>query len=249
MRKNIGRTILIGALLGGVAAVAIPVSTASGSAPEHPAGAASSTVAPVPTTTVTPLPAPPVHSVLFVGASYTAGWGATNPQLGYAHDAAAELGWNATYSAEPGAGYVNGGNDGHDSFLQQVDALPGSLRPDLVIIQGGRNDVGTPPAAEDAAVASTLSAIRSKFGGPKIVMLGDVPSQLPLDSATVATNDDLAADAHIDGATFVNAIAENWMTATNLPGFQSNVPGHPNDAGHLYIAHRLVADLHTRGVL
>jgi acyl-CoA thioesterase I len=230
MRENIGRTILVGALVAVLAAVAIEIAVPSGATPQH--GTPS---------------APP--SVLFVGASYTAGWGATSPQLGYAHDAAAELGWNATYSAEPGAGYVTAGNDGHGSFAQQVAALPANLRPRLVIIQGGRNDAGTPAAIEDAAVAKTLSAIRAKFADPKIVMLGDVPSRLPLDSATVATNDDLAADARTDGATFIDAIAENWMTTANLPGFQSNVPGHPNDAGHLYIAHRLVADLQHAGEL
>jgi acyl-CoA thioesterase I len=249
MRGNIGRTILVSALVGILAAVAIEIAVPSAATPKRPASTsavnAPSTPAPAPAhLAVTTAP-----SVLFIGASYTAGWGASDPQLDYAHETATELGWDATYSAEPGAGYVTTGNNGHDSFAQQVAALPNTLRPSLVIIQGGRNDAGTPAAIEDAAVAKTLSAIRAKFGDPKIVMLGDVPNQLPLDSATLATNSDLAADAHTDGAIFVNAIAEKWMTPSILPGFQSNVPGHPNDAGHLYIAHRLVADLDQLGAL
>src|ERR1700735_2383805 len=67
------------------------------------------------------------HNLLIIGASYTAGWGATNPRDGYAHRLADELVCPAEISAEPGAGYLSRGDNGHDSFRQQIASLPANL--------------------------------------------------------------------------------------------------------------------------
>lgn len=188
---------------------------------------------------------PKQHSLLIVGASYTAGWGSTNPRLDYAQRLAADLGWPATVTAEPGAGYISRGDNGHDSFLQQVDSLPATLRTGLVIVQGGRNDSGRPAAQERAAVLATIDAIRARFDDPQIVMLGDIPATLPAGRSVVATNEVLERAAASQHVAFVDPIREHWMTPADVAAFRSPIPGHPNDAGHAYIAHRLAVDLCT----
>jgi acyl-CoA thioesterase I len=186
------------------------------------------------------------HNLLIVGASYTAGWGATNPRDDYAERLAAELGWPTEITAEPGAGYLSRGNNGHDSFRQQIASLPSSLRPGLVIIQGGRDDIGQPAAKERAAVAATIAAIRAKFGDPQIVMVGDIPATVPVASNAVATNNLIAQIAMHEHAVFIDPIREHWMTRADARAFRSHIPGHPNNAGHAYIAQRLLMDLAHR---
>jgi GDSL-like Lipase/Acylhydrolase family len=227
MKRSITITLAASLVLVIVAAGAATASAAAGS---HPAQ----------------LRDPRNHELLVVGASYTAGWGASSPQLDYAHRLAAALDWPATISAEPGAGYLSRGNDGHDSFRQQIAALPASLRPGLVIIQGGRNDAHQPATRERAAIDATIAAIRAKFGNPQIVMVGDMPASLPVGAAAIATDDTLSRAAHDDDAVFIDPIREHWTTAQNAIAFRSSIPGHPNDAGHAYIAARLLADLSAR---
>jgi acyl-CoA thioesterase I len=183
------------------------------------------------------------RNLLIIGASYTAGWGATSPRDDYAERLAQELGWPTEISAEPGAGYLSRGNNGHDSFRQQIAALPSTQRPGLVIIQGGRDDIGQPAATERVAVAATIAAIRAKFGDPQIVLVGDIPAAVPVAPDAVATNNLIAQIAAREHAVFINPISEHWMTRAEARAFRSHIPGHPNDAGHASIAHRLLLDL------
>jgi lysophospholipase L1-like esterase len=186
------------------------------------------------------------HNLLIIGASYTAGWGATSPRDDYAHRLADDLGWPTQISAEPGAGYLSRGNNGHDSFRQQIASLPSNLRPGLVIVQGGRDDIGQPAAKERAAIVKTIAAIRAKFDDPQIALLGDVPATVPVAPDAVATNDLIAGIAASQHAVFIDPIREHWMTPADAHAFRSHIPGHPNDAGHAYIAQRLLLDLSHR---
>jgi acyl-CoA thioesterase I len=183
------------------------------------------------------------HSLLVIGASYSAGWGATSPRLDYAHRLAADLGWPATVSAEPGAGYISAGDNGHDSFREQIQSLPATLRPGVVIIQGGRDDIGRPATEEARAVARTIAAVRAKFGDPQVVLVGDIPASVPVAHDAVQMNDLLARVASIEHAVFIDPIRAHWISAKDAATFRSAVPGHPNNAGHAYIAQRLLIDL------
>lgn len=189
---------------------------------------------------------PRSQSLLIIGASYSAGWGATSPRLDYAHRLAAELGWPTTISAEPGAGYISAGDNGHDSFIEQVQSLAPTLRPGLVIIQGGRDDIGQPVAQEALAAARTLAVVRAKFRDPQIVMVGDIPASLPVARDAIGINDLLERVATKERVMFVDPIHERWISSADAAAFRSTIPGHPNDAGHAYIARRLLIDLNTR---
>jgi lysophospholipase L1-like esterase len=186
------------------------------------------------------------HNLLIIGASYTAGWGASSPDEGYAHRLADDLGWPTEVSAEPGAGYLSRGDNGHDSFRQQIASLPSTLRPGLVIVQGGRDDIGQPAAQERAAVADTIAAIRARFADPQIVLVGDIPAAVPVAPNAVAINALLARVAASEHGVFINPVHEHWMTRADTAAFRSPIPGHPNDAGHAYIAKRLLGDLAQR---
>jgi len=130
-------------------------------------------------------------------------------------------------SAEPGAGYLSRGDDGHGSFLEQIAALPATPRPSVVLIQGGRNDIGQPAAAEAVAVEKTLAGVRAKFGDPRIVMVGDIPASVPVGPRAVAANELLARVAHADHAQFIDPIRDRWISSADARAFRSDVPATP----------------------
>ena len=88
------------------------------------------------------LPGRPLMVV--VGASFTAGVGASSPAASWAHLLAGYLGWRADVRGAPGAGYVRAGKDdmGPSGSLAEVDLA--RARPSLVMIQAGHDDIGEP---------------------------------------------------------------------------------------------------------
>ncbi|HTZ43922.1 MAG TPA: SGNH/GDSL hydrolase family protein [Jatrophihabitans sp.] len=186
---------------------------------------------------------PHQHSLLFLGASYTAGLGATSPHRGYAEQLAATLGWPAEIAAVPGAGYLNAGPHGHDTFAEQLTRLPANLNPGLVVIQGGRNDGGFTATRLRAAACATVRQARRKYAEAEVVMLGNVPFSQRVSAGQKRVESALTAASRSCRVAFVDPIAERWITRQNAARLVGRVPGHPNDAGYSYIAQRLLADL------
>ena len=193
----------------------------------------------------TSIGAPARHQLLFIGASYTAGLGASSPEHGYAGQVAERLGWPAHVYAVPGSGYLNGGPHGGDTFGQQIARIPAGLRPGLVVLQGGRNDAGFPSSALRTAACGTARQLRQKFAGAQLVMLGNIPFGQTVPAAQRLVEHVLATAARSCHVPFIDPIAEGWITRANAGQLVGTVPGHPNDAGYRYIAERLVADLGT----
>ena len=69
---------------------------------------------------------------------------------------------------------------------------------------------------------------------------------VPVASNAVATNNLIAQIAMHEHAVFIDPIREHWMTRADARAFRSHIPGHPNNAGHAYIAQRLLMDLAHR---
>ena len=188
------------------------------------------------------------HRILFVGASYTAGVGAQPPTNGYAYLAARAMGWDARVDAIPGTGYLNqgppvGGQLKDNSFPTRLAHLPITPVPNILVLQGGRNDVGYPPAILQAAVQRTIGIVRQRFSKTRIVLLGPIPASLPPDRGELNVAHVLREAARSGGVDFIDPISEGWVTIENELGFRGNVPAHPDNAGYAYFAKRLVIDL------
>lgn len=218
------------------------------------------TAPPRPVSTAVPLPssppsanaaairpaAPPVlasHELLFVGASYTQGLGATDYEHAYPYLCGAELGWRIRVAGVAGTGFVNPGPHGAGSFADRIATLPLLPHPNLIIIQGGRNDAGYPHSTFRAAVIHTIDVTRSRFGSMPLVFLGPIPATLPVPASVLAVAATLRSVAAASGVDFVDPIAQHWITEQNARGYGGPVPGHPGNRGYAFIASQLADQL------
>jgi lysophospholipase L1-like esterase len=184
-----------------------------------------------------------VHDVLFIGASYTAGLGATPPTAGYAYLIGRQPGWRAQVDGVSGSGFLNPGPHGGQTFADRVATLPLSPRPDLVVFQGGRNDVGYPMPRLRAAIISTVDLARHRFTDAQIVLLGPIPGHVPATRGQLAVASVMRSAADACHATFIDPIAAHWITAQNEQAYSGQIPAHPGNRGYAYIAGRLFVSL------
>jgi GDSL-like Lipase/Acylhydrolase family len=184
-----------------------------------------------------------VYDALFVGASYTAGLGATPPTAGYAYLIGREPGWHAQIDGVSGTGFLNPGPRGNQTFADRITGLTANPHPDLVIFQGGRNDVGYSAARLRAAIIATVDITRRRFVGAQIVLLGPIPARVPTPRGQLLVESVLRSAASACHATFIDPIAQHWITVNNEQGYTGHVPAHPDNLGYAYIAARLLPEL------
>jgi len=179
------------------------------------------------------------------GASYTAGEGPGDPAQSWAVDLARLLHWNAVIYGVPGAGYQRAGGGGRgpmDRMLAQ-EGLRG-LRPALVIVQAGHDDVGVPLAVERSRVGASVALIRTAAPGARIGLLttfASVPDGTP---PLRATNQAIvAAGGAADPSLIVmDPLAGRWRYARARDGL------HPTAAGDAWIARAVAATLAGHGL-
>jgi GDSL-like Lipase/Acylhydrolase family len=185
----------------------------------------------------------PDHDVLFVGASYTAGLGAYPQTDGYAYVIGREPGWRAQVDGVSGTGFLNPGPRGDQTFAERIAHLPNHPRPELVVFQGGRNDVNYPSAQLRSAAIETAALTRKRYAGAQVVFLGPIPAHVPAPADQLAVAETLRSAAASCKAIFVDPIEQGWITPGNEKGYTGRVPAHPDNNGYAYIAQRLLSDL------
>jgi lysophospholipase L1-like esterase len=195
------------------------------------------------TTAVAKSDTPVPRRILIMGASYTAGVGATPRTEGYAYLLGAKLGCPTEVRAIPGTGYLNPGPRHQGTFAQQIRRVPQSWKPNVLFLQGGRNDGGYPSAQLEKAIAATIQTAHQRFHGIQVVLLGPIPPRAPVDPGEVRVEAAITRVAHRADVSFIDPIHEHWITPANAGRFAGAVPGHPNNAGYAYIADRTAADL------
>ncbi len=118
-------------------------------------------------------------TALIIGDSYTAGSGLA--ELSYGCQAATAMGWICKLAAEDGTGYISGGaanrfprdqNAGMStSFGERIPRLATAYDPDVVILDGGRNDQFAPPEARFEVTASAIKQARQTWPQARIVFV------------------------------------------------------------------------------
>ncbi|MFD4179654.1 SGNH/GDSL hydrolase family protein [Rhodococcus sp. NPDC058514] len=201
-------------------------------------------------------PSPPERtppSALFIGDSYTLGSG--RPEMSYPCMAAAALGWYCTLSAFPGTGYISGGPanrfviDGYagesESFAERIPWLALSHRPDIVVLDGGRNDRFPPTADVYSATVHTIGEARRAWPEAKIVFirpryLADPGGDLGFDDEFMRR---LASDPVAAGVDFVDPLADASFPERGASSLLAEDGIHPNPRGTRQIAVALEAAL------
>jgi lysophospholipase L1-like esterase len=182
-----------------------------------------------------------------IGASFTAGVGAGNPDKNWAVRLTQLLGWRAMTIGVPGAGYVNPGTDRlgplrHELALIRLRAL----HPSIVIIQAGHDDWRVPKAREAKNVAELIKLAMAEAPHARLAFITafsnpDTPSteQNEINAtnatimSTIATSD--------PGAIVINPA--DWHFARVDHGL------HPTAAGYAVIAHDVAQALFRAGAI
>ncbi|OBK25681.1 hypothetical protein A5634_26060 [Mycobacterium asiaticum] len=199
----------------------------------------------------TPAQMPPYRAVTLdlrlthiavIGDSYTTGtdegglgansWTArtwrtlTGPGLRIASDVA----------AEGRAGYGVPGD--HGNIFQDLTAR--AVKPDdkLVVFFGSRNDQDVDPVLLAQRAQATLALARRLAPSARFLVIGPPWPTADVPLATLVIRDVLAGASWAARADFVDPIGDRWFV--DRPDLIGRDGVHPNDAGHEYIASKMV---------
>lgn len=142
----------------------------------------------------------------------------------------------AEISREGGSGYVARGYRG-TTFGEKARRL---LEPDddLVIIFGATGDASEKPESVTAAVSDTFSLVRTASPRAKFIAVGPVSAPAYSSPEVTRVRDVVRDEAAKTDAIFVDPIADQWFVGQ--PNLIREDGLHPTDAGHAYIAERLL---------
>ena len=187
---------------------------------------------------------PGVPTVAIVGASITAGVGSGDPAGSWAVLLARQLHWNAFVYGVPGAGYVHPGLGRKGPVAAEIDrAHLGALRPALVIVQAGHDDMRVPPGLERQRVEQTVAMIKAQAPRARIALItvfagrSRPPSLYRTDQAIVTGA--TAADPRV---IIMDPLASGWRFPHAPDGL------HPSARGDAWIAGTVAGILRQHGV-
>ena len=177
--------------------------------------------------------------VLIFGDSYTEGWGAASPSAGYAYLVGEPLHWEVTVDGVGSTGYVNPGKKNQGTYLTRLDRL--EPQPyDLIVLQGSSNDAKMPAAEVAPAIEQTVAAVRAKYPGARLMMLGPAALYGRPTAALVEVSEVLSGYARRNQIPFIDPVADDWFRPGDAETYANPENGHPNDQGYAYIADRFI---------
>lgn len=181
--------------------------------------------------------------VALFGDSYSEGTGADNPAAdGYAARLAKDTGWDIRTTSLSGGGYRNPGVDKSGPYTRKVEAadLP-AINPDLIVLQGGLNDLGYGTEVLNGSRAA-ISAAQAAAPGVPIVVVGLLWGQGDLTESARRPYDAIQQTASAsNGVYFVDTADLRFpLTSDNT---------HPTTEGHALIADRVEEGLRSSGLL
>jgi lysophospholipase L1-like esterase len=235
-------------VVGGVVAVALGGAERPGTGAGLPAPEPASSGDPSGSPTAVPSPSiePGDTAAVFLGDSYTEGWGASDPSSRWSALVAAEAGWVELNQGQGGTGFVTTsgrGGCGLDYCPTYLERVPDVInaQPDIVVIAGGQNDLmalAADPDAVRAALVETYTLIREGLPQARIIAVG--PSTAQPGNELIAELDEwVQATATSVGADYVSLIDPVVIEPEMV-----DVDGvHVNDAGHEAIADRVLAGI------
>jgi lysophospholipase L1-like esterase len=215
-----------------------------------------------PTIAVTPAaahidrPQPPARqpSVLFIGDSYTGGNGLK--EMAYGCMAAVRMGWICDLAAAPGTGYISGGSSNRTtipyigpstSFVERIPSLATIYHPDIVVLDGGRNDLFPPREDVFAAMSGTIAEVRRAWPTATIIFIR--PRFLAKPSDDLGFDDNfmgrLESEPAAAGMVVLDPIAS--FIGTDTSGMLRQDGIHPNKQGEQDLTSALVDSLVSQG--
>lgn len=205
---------------------------------------------PAPMPSETPLPPVPIAAgtrTVIMGDSWTAGYGATDPNTeGYAVLVGSDLGLDYTLDYVSGTGYTNAGTSGQESYLQRLQRAAVDPAVQLLIIQGSGNDAGQQQPALREQITATVMQSRVTYPNASIVLIGPAPLRFPLKGDVPAMDSSLANVAFYQRARYISPYLDNWFTPDNAEQMiDPDKMLHPYTVGHRYFADQVIEKLRS----
>jgi len=193
-------------------------------------------------------------AALFISDAYTGGVGLK--EMYYGCTAAVRMGWVCDLSAQPGTGYISGGDANRfvnpdigpsTSFDERLTKLADAYKPDIVVFDGGRRDVFAPTDDELAVMASTIGAARQIWPAARIVFIRPRALDRPNDHLGFGQDfiDRLRADPATLGMVVVDPVSR--FADTDTSALVSPDGSHPNQDGAVALSSALVDELSANG--
>jgi lysophospholipase L1-like esterase len=194
-------------------------------------------------------------TTLFIGDSYTGGRGLA--EMSYSCMAAVRMGWLCDLSAVPGTGYISGGPANRfivdpyigpsTTFAERIPKLAVQYQPDVVILDGGRNDLFPPHDDVFKAMSATIGDVRRAWPTATIVflrprLLANPDDDLGFDDGFIAR---LLAEPAARRMVVLDPIKQ--FTGIDTSGMLSHDGIHPNQQGEQSLAQALVDSLLGQG--
>ena len=193
-------------------------------------------------------------TVLFIGDSYTGGNGLK--EMSYACMAAVRMGWLCDLAAVPGTGYISGGPGNRTtipyigpstSFVERIPKLAAIYQPDIVVLDGGRNDLFPPRRDVLAAMSGTIAAVRQAWPTATIIFLR--PRFLAKPGDDLGFDDGfmgrLESEPATAGMVVLDPIAS--FIGADTSGMLRQDGIHPNEQGEQDLTSALVDSLVSHG--
>ena len=177
---------------------------------------------------------PEQPTALFLGDSYTAGAALPAQQLDdrWPTRLSQQLGWTEMNEGCDGAGYTRPGVVCMTTYREHVDAVLDS-DPDIIVVSGALNDLGSTLGEIEAAVHATFLTLRDAFPDAELYAVGGVYADAGDATATLEEiNAIVKAQVERVGGTFVD-IGEPLL---GRPDLLADDGVHPNSEGHAVIA-------------
>jgi lysophospholipase L1-like esterase len=177
--------------------------------------------------------------VAFIGDSYTAGTGASSPDVALPALIGADRGWNVENFGRGGTGYLTSagmdgcGQDYCPTFLEVIPEVQ-AANPVAIVVSGGRNDRGASADAIQAGVSTFFTELRTSFPSATIFVTSPVWDASAPDGLLETVKAAVAAEAERVGGVYLD-MAE---PLSGRPELMSEDAVHPNDAGYTVLADR-----------
>lgn len=188
----------------------------------------------------TPKPTVKARTVVFIGDSYAAGSGTSDPARRWTSRLSFNQGWHEVNLAQGGTGYLSKSTDpgaaARPNYPEEIAAAV-KAKPDVVVVSGGRNDTLLPIDAVEAATKQFYTDLRAAL--PKAVVIAVSPvwdaSAPPAELAQVAGT--VKASAEGIGGTYLDI----GQPLAGKPQLIIGDKVHPNDKGAAALADATIA--------
>jgi lysophospholipase L1-like esterase len=168
---------------------------------------------------------------VFLGDSYASGTGASTQSKRWANLVSLKQGWVEKNLSNNTTSYSTAGEPGGTSYRAQLNAVV-ATGAQIVVVSGGRNDVGVAAEQFRADVRATFAGIHARLPKARIIVVSPTWGNDPAPASLTDLISIVKAEAVRAGATYLD-IGEPLFGHSSMVAVDG---WHPNDAGHAAIA-------------